>query len=421
MGKSISATAMVAMASTALQPTRGIQMVRADTSDPVALVGQVNAAFTEFRETNDRALEEIRAGMEDVVTTEKVDRINTAISEMQAGLDAVNAQLSALEMGGGGGAGVQDGEYTDAFMAHFRHGDVSANLVKSPDSDGGYLAPVEWDRTITDSLIEVSQMRQLATVQSISGAGFKKLFNLRGTASGWVGETAARPETGTPTFGQMTFDTGEIYANPSATQQMLDDAEVDLAAWLANEVQTEFEYQEGLAFVSGNGVNKPAGFLTFVTGGANAATNPLGAIQKVPAAGTALATDDILSLVYALPQAFLANAGFTMSRGTQETVRKLKDGQGNYIWQPSYSAGQPATLTGYASTELPAMPAIAASAIPIAFGDFRRGYLIVDRKGVEVLRDPYTNKPFVSFYTTKRVGGGVQNPQALKVLEMAAA
>ncbi|RWE75272.1 MAG: phage major capsid protein [Mesorhizobium sp.] len=404
-------------------PRRGIVAVRADAGGDVkALIASLNKDWTEFKSAMEAKDKELAKKFDDVVTTEKLERINSSVSELQAVVDQANAKLAAIQVGAGGGAReLKDKEYSDAFRAHFRKGDVQASLNKGADSEGGYLAPVEWDRTITDKLIEVSPMRQIASSQTISTAGFKKLFNLRGTSSGWVGETTARPQTNTPTFGEMTFAPGEIYANPAATQQMLDDAEINLEAWLANEVETEFSYQEGLAFISGNGTNKPYGFLTFVTGGANAAVNPLGAIEvKTAAAAAAIDSDELIDLIYLLPSAFTQNARWVMNRTTQGVVRKLKDGDGNYLWQPSYVAGQPATIAGYPVTEMPGMPDIAASALPIAFGDFRRGYLIVDRTGVRVLRDPFTNKPYVMFYTTKRVGGGVQNPETIKVLKMSA-
>lgn len=402
---------------------RGIVAVRADASGDVkALISDLNKDWEAFKAAMSEKDKEMAKKFDDVVTTDKIDRINSSVGELQAEIDKQSAKLAALSVGAGDERKLKDKEYSDAFRAHFRKGDFQAALNKGAADEGGYLAPVEWDRTITDELIEVSPMRQIAQVQNISTAGFKKLFNLRGTGSGWVGETAARPETNTPEFGEMTFTPGEIYANPAATQQMLDDAEVDLEAWLANEVQTEFAYQEGLAFISGNGVNKPYGFLTFATGGTQAATNPLGVVQvETTAAPTALDSDEILDLIYLLPSAFTQNARFVMNRTTMGAVRKLKDGQENYLWQPSYVAGQPSTIAGYPVTEMPGMPDIAADALPIAFGDFRRGYLIVDRTGVRVLRDPYSNKPYVMFYTTKRVGGGVQDPQTIKVLKMAAA
>lgn len=402
---------------------RGIVAVRADAGgDVTKILAGLQKDWQAFKDTQAEKDKEVKAKFDDVVTTEKMNRIDASVSELQAAVDQANAKLAAMAANGAGPGQVKDPEYSEAFRAHFRKGEVQANLNKGAADEGGYLAPVEWDRTITDKLVEVSAMRQIASTQSISGNGFTKLFNLRGTASGWVGEAAARPETGTATFGSMTFTTGEIYANPAATQQVLDDAEVDLEAWIAGEVETEFSYQEGLAFISGNGTNKPNGFLTYVTGGTNAAANPLGAIEKQTAASaSALTEDELLDLIYAVPSAYTGNCRFVMNRSTMGVVRKLRDSDGRQLWQPSTQAGQPSQLLAYPVTEMPGMPDVGASALPIAFGDFRRGYLIVDRTGVRVLRDPFTNKPYVHFYTTKRVGGGVVNPECIKVMEMAAA
>jgi HK97 family phage major capsid protein len=401
-------------------PLRGILAVRADASDPKAILGQLQAAFEAFKTERDAEIQALKKGQEDVVRTEKVDRINAAVGDLQKAIDDLNVKIAAAHLGAGQ-TPVQDREYTEAFRSHFRAGTVQASLNKGADTEGGYLAPLEWDRTITDRLVLVSPMRQIASVQKISTPGFKKLFNARGMGSGWVGETAARPETSTPTIGSLSYATGELYANPAATQQMLDDSAVDLEQWIANDVELEFAYQEGIAFVSGNGTNKPNGFLTYATGAANAAAHPWGAVLATTvASASAITTDEILTLTYALPQEYTAEARFTMNRATQAVIRKLKDGQNNYIWQPSFQLGQPSLIAGYPITEMPAMPNIAAGSIPIAFGDFRRGYQVIDRVGLRVLRDPFTNKPYVMFYTTKRVGGGLLNPDVLKVLKMAA-
>lgn len=399
----------------------GIIALRADgAADVKILIEALNKDWTEFKSVMEGKDKEVRAKFDDVVTTEKMEKINASIGDIQTAVDQANLKIAAMTVGGAGDVGqVKDPEYSEAFQAHFRIGDISANLNKGTDSEGGYLAPSEWDRTITDKLVEVSPMRQISMIQPSSKSSFKKLFNLRGTASGWVGETAARPETGTPAFGEMTFTPGQLYANPAATQDMLDDSEINLETWLAGEVETEFSLQEGLAFIAGNGVNKPWGFLTFVTGGTAAAINPLGPIAlKTAAAAAAIASDELVDLVYLLPQSFTQNARWTMNRTTQGVIRKLKDGDGNYLWQPTFVAGQPPTVLGYPVTEMAGMPDIATAALPIAFGDFNRGYMIIDRTGVRVLRDPFTNKPYVMFYTTKRVGGGVVNPEALKVLQM---
>jgi len=397
--------------------TRGIVNVRADI-DIKATVEALNKAFADFRTEHTKQLEEIKKGNNDALQALKVDAINAQISELQSAVDLANTQLAAAQMGGvGGGRQVKDKEYSESFQAHMRRGDVSASLNKGQAAEGGYTAPVEWDRTITDKLIIVSPMRDLCTVQPVGGTGYKKLINLRGTGSGWVGETAPRPDTNTPQFAEQGYSWGELYANPSATQQMLDDSELDLEQWLAGEVETEFSYQENKAFVSGDGTNKPRGLLTYAAGGTN--LHPLGGIA-ITASGAVggITGDAIMDLIYALPSAFTNQARFALNRNSHLKVRKLKDAQGNYLWQPSLVAGQPATLGGYGLGEVPDMPDVATNALSIAFGDFKRAYKILDRIGVRVLRDPFTNKPYISFYTTKRVGGGLENPECMKFMKI---
>ena len=396
--------------------TRGIVSVRAD-FEIKATVEALNKAFADFKAEHTQHLNDLKKGQADALQALKVDAINAHISDLQAAVDATTTKMATMEMGVSGTRPVKDKEYNDAFQAHMRRGDVQASLNKGASDQGGYTVPIEWDRTFTDKLIIVSPMRDLCSVQSVSGAGYSKLINLRGTTSGWVGETAARPETNTPTFATQTYGWGELYANPSATQQMLDDSELNLENWLAGEVETEFSYQENKAFVSGDGTNKPRGLLTYAAGGTN--LHPLGGIAITPSGAVGgITSDAIMNLVYALPSAFTNAARFAMNRNTQLVARKLKDGQGNYLWQPSLVAGQPATLAGYNLSEIPDMPDVATNALSIAFGDFKRAYKILDRIGVRVLRDPFTNKPYVSFYTTKRVGGGLENPECMKFLKI---
>lgn len=384
------------------------------------LVVQLNTAFEAFKAEHTAELEGVRKGTADALQAIKVDNINADIDRLQKAVDDANLKIASAQMGGAAG-GVKDREYTDSFKAHMKRGEVQAALSKGTDAEGGYLAPVEWDRTITDKLVQVSPMRQLASVQSVSGAGITKLFNLGGTASGWVGEAAARPQTATGTFASLGFGWGEIYANPAATQQLLDDSAINLEAWLAGEVNTEFAKQEGAAFFSGDGANKPFGILTYVTGAANAAKHPFGAIKAINSgAAAAITSDSIIDLIYDLPSAFTGGAKFAMNRKAQGVIRKLKDGQDNYLWQPSYVAGQPATLAGFAVVEAADMPDIAANAVPVLFGDFAATYTVYDRVGVRVLRDPFTAKPHVLFYTTKRVGGGVHNPEPMRALKVSA-
>lgn len=400
-------------------PARGIMFARADVG--AGILAELQKTFAAFKEAHAEEQKGINAKFDDVVTRDKLDKVNSHVGELQAAIDAANVKLAAIQIGAAGEKPVKDAEYTGAFSAHMRKGEIQASLNKGVSEEGGYLAPTEWDRTITNRLVTVSPMRQIAGVQTISKAAFSKLFNLRGTASGWVGETAARPETNTAEFGTLTFAPSELYANAYASQGVLDDAEIDLEAWIAGEIETEFARQEGLAFVSGNAATQPKGLLTFVAGGANAAAHPLGAIGTVNSgAAAAVTADGIIDLIYELPSQFEANARFIMNKKTMKAIRKLKDSNGDYLWQPSLIAGQPSTLAGYAITEVADMPDLAASSKSIAFGDFKQGYLIVDRTGTRILRDPYSAKPYVSFYTTKRVGGGLLNPEAIKVMNTAA-
>lgn len=389
-------------------------------TDVTKTIEELGKAFEAFKATHNQELQALKQGQGTAEFQAKLDKINSDLDQHSKEIEDAHTKLAAAQHGLPG-AGVKDAEYTGAFNAHMRKGDLQAALSKGTAEEGGYLTPVEWDRTITDKLREESPMRQLAQVQPTSKAGWKKLFNMGGTGSGWVGETDPRPETATPTLAELGFGHGEIYANPAATQQILDDAEINIESWLATEASSEFTEQEGIAFISGNGTNKPAGILTYVEGGANAAKHPFGAIKVVNSGAAAdISSDAVLDLIYGLPKKFRQNARFLTNNLTIAKVRKLKDGQGNYLWQPSAQAGQPATLHGYGIAEDENMPDVAANSIPMLFGDYKRGYLIIDRMGVRVLRDPYTKKPYVLFYTTKRVGGGVQNPECLRALKVAA-
>lgn len=405
------------LAALAANPPRGLfAMPRADAGDPKALVAQLNTAFEEFKAAQE---EKLNAKADDVVLNNKIDALNNAMSDIEAALNEKIAAATTVSPVGDMPA--TSPEYLNAFKAHMRKGDVQAAMTVGTDADGGYLAPVEWDRTVTDKLKQRSPIRENAQVISITGRGFSRVYNNGVVGSGWVGETAVRPETTTPGLSTLTFNTGELYANPAISQTALDDVAINLESWISEEVSGEFAIQENVAFLSGNGTNKPTGILNYVTGGTNAATHPFGAITAVNAAALAtIAADDVLNLIYDLPSERSANAKFYLNRATIASIRKLKDGQGNFLWQPNYIAGEPSTLAGYPVVEVPGMPVRAASAIVGLFGDMAATYLVVDRIGLRVMRDPYTNKPFVHFYTTKRVGGGVQNPEYMRALKMPA-
>lgn len=413
------AVALTSAASVA-PPAAMTSPIRADVSDPKAMVAEIQKAFAEYKATND---EKLKSKADDSIVSEKLAKLDTVIDGFQATIDELNAKIAAGPAPGA--QGPRDPEYTGEFEAYFSRGVESKRLdevraaATKTDGEGGFLAPIEWDRTIVSALKQVSPLRQYASVISISGAGFSKLINDGNTGSGWVGETAARPATGTPGLAKLDFPLGELYANPAASQGLIDDAEVNIEEWLANEVRTEFARQEGIAFLSGDGTNKPHGILTYVTGAANAARHPLGAIAVINSgAAAAVTADGVLDLIYDLPEEFETNARLFMNRRVAGSLRKLKDGQGQYLWQPSLAEGQPATFSGEPIVHLPAMPAVAAGNIAMLYGDMSETYQVIDRIGVRVLRDPYTNKPFVHFYTTKRVGGGVKNPQSMRALKI---
>ena len=321
-------------------------------------------------------------------------------------------------------------EHKAAFDAYVRHGE-SANLraleVKAmsvgSNPDGGYTVPVEIEKQIGERLTVISPIRRIAGVREISGNVYKKPFMTAGPAVGWVGETDVRAQTAAATLDSISFPAMELYAMPAATATLLEDSAVNIDEWLAGEVEQVFAVQEGAAFVAGDGTNKPKGFLSY-TNVANATWSwgnigyiATGSAGAFPASNP---SDVLVDLIYAVKAGYRQNGNFVMNRKTQAAIRKFKDAQGNYLWQPPAQADGRATLMTFPIMEAEDMPDIAANSYSIAFGDFKRGYLIVDRQGVRVLRDPFTAKPYVLIYTTKRVGGGVQDFDAIKRLKFAA-
>ena len=289
---------------------------------------------------------------------------------------------------------------------------------------GGYAVPREIDAVIDATLKGISPIRGIANVVKVGSAGYRKLVTTGGTPSGWTSETAARPETDTPDFTEIAPPMGELYANPAASQAMLDDAAFDVEAWLADEIATEFAKAEGAAFVSGSGINRPKGFLAAPVATGGDATRAFGTLQYLGsgAAGDFAANpqERLIDLVQALRAPYRQGASFVMNAATLARIRKFKTSDGAFVWQASLAAGQPATLLGYPVVEAEDMPDIAANALAIAFGNFQAGYLIAERTETQILRDPYSNKPFVHFYATKRVGGCVSNSEAIKLMKFAA-
>jgi len=290
---------------------------------------------------------------------------------------------------------------------------------------GGYAVPREIDQMIEAALKSISPIRAIANVVRTGSAGYRKLVTTGGTVSGWASETGARPETATPVYQEIAPPSGELYANPSASQAMLDDAQFDVEGWLAGEIANEFGRAEGAAFVSGNGTNKPKGFLTYTTTNESDAVRAFGSLQYIASglsAGFPASNpqDKLIDLVQSLRAPYRQGAAFVMNSATLARIRKFKTTDGAFLWQPALAAGQPATLLGYPVVEAEDMPDIAADSLSIAFGNFAHGYVIAERNETSILRDPFTNKPFVHFYAVKRIGGAVMNSEAIKLMKFAA-
>jgi HK97 family phage major capsid protein len=333
----------------------------------------------------------------------------------------IAAQRPALD-------GVKSTESASFIDQYIRRGIESGLETKalgsSSDAIGGYAVPEEIDRVIDETLKSISPIRSVANVVKVGSAGYRKLIASGGTPSGWVAYEAARPETATPTFSEIVPAAGELYANPAASQQMLDDLMFDVEAWLAHEIATEFARAEGAAFVGGSGTNQPLGFLSSPNSTALDSVRPMGTLQFIgtgnagafPASNPA---DKLIDLVQSLRSPYRQGAVFVMNSSTAAAIRKFKTADGAFMFQPSLAAGQPASLLGYPLIEAEDMPDIAAGSLSIAFGNFKAGYVIAERKATTILRDPYTHKPYVHFYATKRVGGQVVNSESIKLLKFA--
>lgn len=387
-------------------------------TDVAALFSEFSSAFEEFKRTNDQRLKDIeKRGVTDGLIEGKLERLNAVLDGHKAALDRVSAERARPALEGKGA--FPNGEYKEAFSAYVKRGEEKA-LQVGVGADGGYVVPGEVETEITRLMTGISPIRAIAGVRQVSASVYKRPITVSGPQTGWVGEAASRPTTTSQTLAELSYPTTELYAMPAATTAFLDDAAVDVGQWIADEVNAAFAAQETTAFVNGDGTNKPKGFLasTMVAESSwswgNLGYVATGTSGALPASN---GSDVLIDLVYALKAGYRQNANWVMNRKTQGALRKLKDSDGNYLWQPSATADGRASFMGFPLVEAEDMPNIGANSLSVAFGDFRRGYLIVDRQGVNVLRDPYSSKPYVLFYTTKRVGGGVADYDAIKLLK----
>jgi HK97 family phage major capsid protein len=351
--------------------------------------------------------------------------LRSDVEEVKSRLDKVARAAARPAMAGAAPAGEapEVKSFVDGYLRLGRETEVKSVNGVSP-ADGGFAVPRQIDATIASRLARISPIRSIAQIVQTGTAGYRKLVATTGVASGWVSETAARPETATPQFAEIAPPTGNLYANPAASQAMLDDVGFDLEAWLANEIATEFARAEGAAFVKGTGTNQPEGFLGTAKATTDDSARAFGAVQYIgtgSATGLGNALDTkLIDLIHALRSGHRQGAVFVMNSATLASVRKLKTADGAFVWQPGLAEGQPNRLFGYPVIEAEDMPDVAGGAFPIAFGNFTNGYLIAENGATRVLRDPFTNKPFVHFYANRRIGGKVLDSNAIKLLKIEA-
>jgi len=431
------------------------------------IIENLGKTFEAFKAAHAEELKALRA---DVVTSEKIERIQKALDEQVARKEAaekaaekreaeMEKKIARLMLGGGGGDPAKAEAEVKAFNAHvsawdnirvnapaggvtrdglaaykaalpvyFRRGAQALDpeqfkaMSVGGDPDGGYLVTPDTTGRIVQRVFDTSPIRQLASVQTIGTDALEGLRDIDEVGAGWVSETGTRAVSTTPQVGMWRISAHEMFSQPDATQKVIDDANVDIESWLAMKVADRFARLENTAFVAGNGVNQPRGFTTYTTAATADASRAWGQLEHVnTTANGAFASSDpgdvLFDLISRFKPQYLQNATWVMPRAVLVLIRKFKESTTNaYMWQPGLQRGAPQELLGYPVTMAEDMPALGTGSLSLALGDFRWGYQIVDRQGIRVLRDPYSAKPYVRFYTTKRTGGDVVQFEAIKFL-----
>lgn len=386
-----------------------------DMSEFKNLVDQQGEAFTAFMQKHEAAL-----------ATERKEREALELRMNRGGLNS----------GGGGGNAAEfkaEGEWLRKYIATgnktgFMGLDEAKGMSVGSDPEGGYSVLPHFSPEMTKTIFQSSPMRQYARVVTISTDAFEEISDRDEVEANWVGETASRPETEAADIGKLNIPVHEIYAMPKVTQKLLDDSMIDIGSWLTEKGGDQFARKEATAFVTGTGIAKPRGFADYSTVATGDATRAWGVLQHVATghASTFLApttsvspADCLIDLQTSLKAGYRKDAVWMMNSATAGIVRKFKNAEGAYIWQQSMLSGQPDLLLGYPVAPAEDMADVGANALPIAFGNFKRGYTIVQRQGLKLMRDPFTSKPHVLFYMTHRVGGDVNNFEAIKMLKVA--
>lgn len=422
-------------------------------------IQKFNETFEDFKKTNDQRLNEVetlgQAMPETVAKLGEIEKRMESLDDLRTRLEKAEVRLDSPQLSGGDMdrpqaeqlesframvRGVKEGDKDFAQQAVADYKEKSMAVSIGTATAGGHAVPEVISRQIDQKLLDISEFLPVVKVETVGTSDYKELVDTRGANGGWVGETDTRSETNTPSLEEVAPSFGIVYARPTATEESLQDMFFDVESWLVNSAVEEFDKMIGEAIVSGNGTKKPTGFLNgtpVVTADDGVSPErPFGTIQYVPtgAAGALPAPFDpnasplgdpqgnfLIDLVYALKKGYRRNARFSMNKSTMSLVRKFRDSEGNYIWQPGLQMGQPAMLMGYPILEAEAMPDVGSNTFPIAFGDFRAAYLFTNRVGTSITVDDNITTPgYVKFYIRRRVGGILRNDDALKVAKCAA-
>lgn len=415
---------------------------------------KIATAFEEYKKTNDARIEAVKAGNSTADLDLKLSRIDThieSLGEMKTKLEKMETKLArpGFDAGKQDGESREDVEYRHAFIDWVRAPNdherqqkafhaFKALEAKSADglerrstatvvgtnAAGGYALPKMIESTIARLSVDISPIRSIATVRQVGTTDYHELFDINGAGFEWLGEGDTRNQTNTPDLAEIVPTFGMASAKPQASEESLDDLFFDVEGWLIDSVSDTLALGEGAAFVSGNGTKKPTGFLAGPTPVSTAdASRAFGTLQYIAsgqAAAMPTSLDTLYDVIYSLRARYRNNARWVGSKTIFSALRKYKDTTNQYLWQPSVVSGQPDTFMGYAVTEAEDMPAVAANAFPLAFGDFKEGYLIADRVGIRITRDEITTPGYVKFYVRKRVGAKLRNTQAIKLLKISA-
>lgn len=382
--------------------------------------------------TGQTPADEVKTALADFVSDIKdfQDDISTKLQQQEERLTMLDRKsLNPAARPALSAAADIEAPHQKAFEAYLRSGDDDAlrgldlegkAMSSAVAADGGYLVDPQTADTIKNVLEGTSSIRAIANVVNVEATSYDVLIDLSDLGSGWASETGSTTETGTPTIERITIPLHELSALPKASQRLLDDSAFDIDTWLAGRIADRFARAEAAAFINGDGTDKPTGILTHPTLANDSwiwgnigyvATGTSGDFDATNPA------DAIVDLVYSLGAEYRANGAFVMNSKTAGAVRKLKDLDGRFLWSDGLAAGEPARLMGYPVVIAEDMPDIGADAMSIAFGDFAAGYTVAERPDTRILRDPFSAKPHVLFYATKRVGGDVSDFAAIKLLK----